>query len=336
MRAGYYAGPGRFELREVADPTLREPDDVIVEVEWTGMCGTDLHIVSVPQLHPAKEGIVLGHEFVGRVVETGRSIVGLKVGDRVVAGPNIWCGQCPSCRRGQRKMCTNNVALGISTDGGFARFVRAPGRVLYPIPAGLSSEEAVFAEPLSCCLNGLHKLGPLGGARVVVLGAGPIGLYFIRLFRLLGAQQVLVTEPLASRRPIALRSGAHEAFAPDEERLRERLLDLTQGGADIVVDTVGSLLEAAMGLVRGGGQLLLFGMDQTCTSAVRPFEIVRRELTIHGCFVENDWIPRALELLPALQLGDLVTHRVGLSQIEEGFQAIGRNEAIKALVDVSR
>src|SRR5262245_44132044 len=114
MKAGYYAGPSRFGLAVVPDPTILAADDVIVEVEVAGVCGTDLHIVSVPQLHPAAEGIVLGHELVGRVVERGPGARGLAIGDRVIAGPNIPCQTCAHCRRGRANLCDGHQTLGIT------------------------------------------------------------------------------------------------------------------------------------------------------------------------------------------------------------------------------
>ncbi|HEX8825867.1 MAG TPA: alcohol dehydrogenase catalytic domain-containing protein [Archangium sp.] len=332
MRAGFYEGPGRFQITDVPEPKLQAPDDVIVEVEVAGMCGTDLHIVSVPQMHPAKEGIVLGHEFVGRVVETGKGVRGLAVGDRVIAGPNIWCGQCDACRRGRRKMCQHNEAMGISRDGGFARYVRAPARVLYPVPEGLSSELAVFAEPMSCILNGLQRIGPCHGASVAVLGAGPIGLYFTRLFRHFGADRVYVSEPMAHRREAALRSGADQVVDPKATPVVEAFLSETKGGADIVVDTAGFLLPDALAATRPGGTVLVFGMDTTCTCTIRPFDIVRQEKSIVGCFIDNDTIPKCLDLIPHLRMGELISHRFGLEDIGQAFGVLERAEAIKALV----
>lgn len=332
MKAGFYEGPGRFGIKEHPEPELQTPEDVIVEVEVAGLCGTDLHIVSIPQMHPAKEGIVLGHEFVGRVVATGSGVRELALGSRVIAGPNIWCGQCEHCRRGRRKMCAHNEALGISRDGGFARFVRAPARVLYPVPSTMPAELAVFAEPLSCLLNGFQRLGSCYGAAAVVLGAGPIGLYFIRLFRHFGATRILASEPLAHRRQAALRSGAGEVLDPTEGPLVDEIRARTRGGADIVVDTTGFLLPDAINATRSGGSVLVIGMDTTCECTVRPFDIVRQEKTILGCYIDNDAIPRCLDLIPSLGLDELISHRFSLDEIDRAFGVLRSQEAIKALV----
>ncbi|HEX8674230.1 MAG TPA: alcohol dehydrogenase catalytic domain-containing protein [Longimicrobium sp.] len=333
MKAGFYRGPGDFAVTDIAEPTLAAPDEVLVEVEVAGMCGTDLHIVSVPQMHPAAPGIVLGHEFVGRVVEVGPKVSGLSRGDRVVAAPNIWCGQCGSCRAGRRKHCDNNRALGISINGGFTRFVVAPARVLYPVPAGIPPEQALFAEPLSCCMNGVLRLGSLVGARAAVLGAGPIGQYFIRLLRHFGAGSVLAVEPVEHRRKTALGSGADHVLDPTGTDVAGAVSKWAGGrGADVVIDTVGSLLPVACAAARPGGRILLFGMDTTAESRVMPFDLVRNEKTIFGCFIDNDQVPLCLDVIPSLRLGELITHRVSLNDIDQGFAAVRDGTAMKVLV----
>jgi (R,R)-butanediol dehydrogenase/meso-butanediol dehydrogenase/diacetyl reductase len=336
MLAGLFSGPGALGLREVPEPTLTSPDQVLVAVEVAGICGTDLHIVSTPQLHPAIPGIVLGHEFVGRVVEVGPAVVDLRPGQRVIAGPNIWCGQCDACRRGRRKQCHNNLALGISCDGGFAPLVAAPARVLYPVPDGLSPELAVFAEPLSCCANGMARLVAAGAtitsATVLIQGAGPIGQYFTRLFRHAGAGQIIVSEVLAHRREMARQGGADRVLDPRASSVIEVARELGDGGVAIAVDTVGNLLDESIAAIRPGGHLLVFGMDATCTCEVRPFDIVRNEKSIIGCFVDNDQIPVCLDTIPALGLDALVSHRLALTDIDQAFAALRDASAIKALI----
>lgn len=324
MKAAVFTGGGRLELRDVVEPSVSAVDDVIIEVEVAGMCGTDAHIVAVPQLHPATEGIILGHELVGRVVDTGGSVSGLARGDRVVAAPNIWCGQCEACRRGERRHCGDVRTLGISIDGAFARYVKAPARVVVPVPLGLDPEAAVFAEPVSCCINGMRRLGSVIGESVVVFGAGPIGQYFIRLLRLAGAREVVAVEPATHRREAAVASGAHQVADPGAWH--------PSGSHDVSIDTVGSLLPIALGSIRPGGRVLVFGMDATATCAVSPYDLVRNQKAVLGCFVDNECLPASLELLPALGVPNLVTHRLDLDHITEGIAAVADGTALKVLV----
>lgn len=323
MLAGILERPGRCVVAHHPIPELAHADDVRIAVELAGVCGTDLHIADLPQRHPARTGIVLGHEIVGRVVERGSAVHGLTLGQRVVAGPNIWCGQCDACRAGARKFCTLTETLGITRDGGFAEFVVGPARAWYPVPAGTTPELAVLAEPLSCILNGVHKLGAVHGECIVVLGAGPIGLLFVRLLRHLGARQVLVSEPVPARCAAALACGATAALAPPAAEL---------GRAAIVVDTTGFLLDDALALLRPGGKVLVFGLDTECACTVRPFQLARHEQTVHGCFIDNDLIPRCLDLIPDLGLEGIATERFALADLADAFEAVRSARGLKSLV----
>jgi len=336
MQAAYFVRPGVLELRDGPEPRLEASDDVIVEVEVAGLCGTDLHIVSVPQLHPAGEGIILGHEFVGRVVAVGGAVERLRPGDRVIAGPNVACGQCDACRRGRRSLCAFNTTLGITRDGGFAELARVPLQCLYPIPPGLAPELAVFAEPLSCVMNGLQRVAGQRRERAVVLGAGPIGLYFLRLLRHSGTLERFATEPIASRREAARVSGATDILDPSNGDVVAEVLEKTAGGVDLVVDTTGHQLAEATRMVRPGGTVLVIGMDATCTAGVRVFDMVRQEKTITGCFVNNDLIPVALDIIPSLSLHELITHRFALAEIHQALAALRDGSSLKALVDLRR
>jgi threonine dehydrogenase-like Zn-dependent dehydrogenase len=334
MRAACFVKPGVLEVREVPEPRIESPNDVLVSVEVAGLCGTDLHIVSTPQLHPAKPGIVLGHEFVGRVTEVGRSVTQLREGDRVIAGPNVFCGQCHPCRRGQRNMCTAGVTCGITRDGGFAHLVSVPVHSLYPVPRGLAPESAVFAEPLSCVMNGMDRIRGYRYECTVVLGAGPIGLYFLRVFRQKGAIDLVAVEPLAQRRGAAAKSGASLVLEPKGQDTVATILEHTGGGADLVVDTTGFLLTDALAMTRRGGAVLVFGLDQTCNASIPTFDLVRHEKTILGCFVNNDHIPTALDLIPQLAIHELVTHRFPLEGVADAIASLRDGSSIKTILEL--
>jgi threonine dehydrogenase-like Zn-dependent dehydrogenase len=333
MQAAYYVHSGLLEIREVPEPTIETSDDIVVEVEVAGLCGTDLHIVSVPQLHPAKDGIVLGHEFVGRVVAAGGAVRQFRAGDRIVAGPNIPCGQCRACRKGRRNLCGHNVTLGITMNGGFARFARVPVQCAYPVPEAMEPELAIFAEPLSCVLNGFSMTSGRHG-KTVVLGAGAIGLYFLRVFRHFGALELFASEPVDARREAARKSGATCVFDPTTQNVVAEVLERTRGGADLVVDTTGSLVSDALAMLDRGGMALMFGLDKTVNASISTFDIVRHEKRVVGCFANNDLIPAALDLIPSLGMRDLITHRFPLDAIEGALSAVREGTSVKALLDL--
>jgi threonine dehydrogenase-like Zn-dependent dehydrogenase len=317
MPAAVFADVGRLELQERPAPRAERADEVVVEVEACGICGTDLKILSVPPGHPATPGVVLGHEFVGVVSEPGPEVTGVQAGDRVVVAPNISCGQCAVCRRGLRNQCERFTTLGVFADGGLAPRVRVPAGQCHPISPDLPAHIAALAEPLSTVVHGVRQLRPFPGETAIVVGAGPVGLMFVALLRLAGLR-VGVVEPSPERRALAERLGAEDA----------------EPGADLVVDAVGSQLPAALELVGRGGRMLLFGVDARARAEIAQEHITRDELTVIGSFVGQDVFPDAIRLLEQgrIDLTPLVTHRIGLDELPAAVDELRAGRAVKVEV----
>jgi threonine dehydrogenase-like Zn-dependent dehydrogenase len=306
-------------------PRLEQPSDVVLAVEACGICGTDLQILSDPPGHPATPGVVLGHEIVGVVTETGLEVVSLRPGDRVVVAPNISCGECAACRRGQRNQCERFTTLGIFADGGLATKVRVPAAQCHPVSDSLPARVAALAEPLSTVVHGVRQAAVFPGEAAVVIGAGPIGLMFVALLSLAGASVVAV-EPSPERAALAARLGAARVVGPGEPP-GER--------ADVVVDAVGSQLPAALDLARAGGRILLFGVNAQARAEVAQERITRGELTILGSFVGQDVFPDAIRLLEQgrLDLEPLVTHRLELEELPAALAELRAGRAVKVEVE---
>jgi threonine dehydrogenase-like Zn-dependent dehydrogenase len=324
MPAAVFAGPGRLEILERPLPRLDGPSDVVLDVEACGICGSDLQILSDPPRHPARAGVVLGHEFVGVVADAGPE-AGLRRGDRVVVAPNVSCGGCGPCRRGRRNHCERFTTLGIFVDGGLAPQVRVPAAQCHPVAADLPAHVAALAEPLSTVVHGARQAAVFPGETAAVIGAGPIGLMFVALLRLAGARVVAV-EPARERAALAERLGASAVVAPGEP------LDEP---ADVVVDAVGSQLPAALDLVAGGGRILLFGVNTEARAEIAQERITRGELTLIGSFVGQDVFPDAIRLLEQgrLDLEPLVTHRIGLEELPAAVAELRAGRAVKVEVE---
>lgn len=334
MRAAVYRGPGqiRVEARDVPRPG---PTDILVEVKACGLCGTDVHILDGQ--YPATPGIALGHEYAGVVVEIGSDVAGLRSGDAVSVDPNIACGRCPACRRGDVHLCDSLQALGVTRDGGFAELCRLPATQAHGLPAGLAMEHWALVEPLSCCLHGLDLAGIRPGDRVVILGAGPIGLMMVQLARGAGAALVLVADPVPGKREMALTLGADEAVDPQGQSLGDVLRQRAPDGADVVLECVGLPATAAQALElpRRGGTVVWFGVSPPgATIPVEPYAVYRRELTIRAAFVNPHTFARAVTLLAQgrVKAAPLISHRFGLAGVVEAIATVKAGRAIKALV----
>jgi (R,R)-butanediol dehydrogenase/meso-butanediol dehydrogenase/diacetyl reductase len=334
MLAAVFKGEGNLAVKQVPIPEIAQPDQVLLKIEGAGICGTDVHILETPPGHPATPGAILGHEYVGRVVDVGGEVTSLRAGQRVVIAPNLACGLCPYCRLGMPNHCQDFTTLGVYLDGGFAEYNVAPERACFAISDELPLEEAVFAELLSCVIGGTQRVPLQPGDSAVILGAGPVGLTFLLVFRAAGAGKIIVSEPAPLRADFARRIGADRVVDPREDDLARVVTQETRWGADVVVDAVGSLLPRAIPLSRRGGTVLLFGMNQRAAGTVRQYDITRNELTIQGTFIGVNTFPTAIQMLEsgALKPSVLITHRLHLGRIEDGIAALRAGEAIKVLI----
>lgn len=341
MKGSFFLGAGQkpaFELRELQLPAL--PDDgVLVRNMACGVCGTDVHIYHGEQgSAPVTPPVVLGHEFSGIVERVGASVRSVKPGDHVALDPNMYCGKCRACRMGKKQNCESLYALGVNTNGGFAEVCLAPETQCFRIDESVSFDAAAMAEPLSCVLHGIDRLHIRAGQTVAVIGGGTIGLLMVQLAKLSGAAHVLVSEPSALRREIALRVGADSAVDPAQEALTERVRELLHAdGADCVIECVGktAAAEQAFEIAGSGASVLLFSVPGVTAKAELPlFPVYKKELTVMGSMINPDTFQRAVDLLNSgrLQISPLITHTYGLHQVEDAIRMQMSAESIKVLV----
>lgn len=335
MRVPVFQGEGRLQTLERPIPRLQSPDDVLVRVEACGICGTDLNILAVPPAHKATSGIVIGHEAVGIVAETGSAVQGLQPGDRVVVANRLTCGECAYCRRGLDNQCTNYQTIGTTVDGAFAPYLLAPARALWKIDPGVPRDDAALFEPLACVVGSVKRAPIQAGDNVAVIGAGPMGMLFALVYRLLGAGRVLLLDVAPYRLDFARELGleAIDVRAGDVPAAVKRSTGL---GADVVVDAVGNQLGQAVQLARRGGQVVLFGLRPHDSPSVNQYTITRYDLTVHGTFVGLHPFAQTIQLLESrrLQPSVLVTHRLPLERLEAGVELMRTQQAMKVLIEM--
>jgi len=335
MQAVVFHGEGKWAVEAAPLPRIAADDDVLLRVERASICGTDIHILSTPPGHPAMPGSVLGHEYVATVIDAGAGVEHLRSGDRVVVDPNITCGLCQYCRLGMSNVCENMTTLGIFRHGGLAEFNLAPAKVLHRISPDVPPERATLAEPLSCVLHAFEKTALTPGESVVILGAGPIGLMFLLLCKTAGAGKVFLAEPVEFRRRTAALFGADGVFDPNASNVAAEIKSATGVGADVVIDAAGTLLPEALQMVRPGGRVILFGINQHAERPFNQYFATRYEVTILGSFIQRTEFPKVVRLLEAgiLPLEKLVTHRLKLEDIGQGLEAMRAGEAIKVVAE---
>lgn len=332
MQAAVFKGSGVLALEDVPEPVVQADDDVIVEVEACGICGSDLQILNVPPGHPAEPPVILGHEFIGRVRARGAKGDGFAIGQRVVVDPDPKCGICGPCRAGRPASCENIRALGVFTHGALAPLVRAPADAVFLLSDGPSPAIASLIEPLACVVNGVNKADPRPGESAIIFGAGAIGCLFLAMFKAAGASPVIVVEPQAARAAVATAVGADLVVSPDELVARRR--ELLPHGADVIVDAVGSQLAAAIDHAALGGRIVLFGMNQTARPPIQQYTITERSLSILGSYVTAFTFPTAIRLIEggSLPLDPIVTHVLPLGRVSEGLDLLRSGAATKVVI----
>ena len=339
MRAVVIREVGSFELADVPVPEPG-PGEALVRVSVTGLCRTDLKVVrhghrdlTLPR--------VPGEEVVGEIVRLGppaaeaarpvgaaRSAAPLAPGDRVYVYPGVWCGECPACRRGAENLCRQMRIMGFHRDGGFAEYVAAPLQSLIPVPKGLGDEEAVFAEPLSCCLNALELGGVFTGDVLGVWGAGPAGTLLSRAGALRGARVVVVEPDECRREYLVSAPGAPPQVSAHFAAPRP---------LDVAVVAVGdpAAYEAAIAALAPRGRLVVFsGLLPADDAAlhVSLSAIHYHEHTFvgaYGCSFRHG--VEALDLLASrrLRVDDLISHRLPLADLDEGLDLVARRAGMK-------
>jgi (R,R)-butanediol dehydrogenase/meso-butanediol dehydrogenase/diacetyl reductase len=252
-----------------------------------------------------------------------------------VIDPNITCGLCEFCRLGLTNVCENMTSLGIFRHGGLAEFNIAPAKALHKISQDVPTERACLAEPLACVLHAFEKTAVIPGESVAILGAGPIGLLFLMLFKSAGAGKVFVIEPTEFRRQMAERLCADAVLNPKTEDCPAEVKAITRIGVDVAVDAAGSLLPESLQLVRRGGRVILFGVNQHAERRLNQYAITRYETSILGSYIQRTAFPKVVRILEAglLPVEKLITHRLRLNEVGEAFEAMRVGNAIKAVIE---
>lgn len=326
---------GEYQVVEKPIPDIRHDDDILAKIECSSICGSDVHILADPPGIRAEKGATIGHEMVCRVVETGKAVTAFSPGDRFVHDPNLSCGKCSYCQMGMPNMCRNMVTQGVQLDGAFSEYIVVPEGAAVKISQELPAEKAIFAEPLNCVLSAVNKVRMLPGESVLILGGGPIGQYFAKLFKINGAGNVMMSEMSEYRSRFALKSGADAVMNPAVEKLVERVQEETGGiGADVVVDAVGTLVNDAIACARCGGKILLFGNNQAVRQNISQSQITLKELTVFGSYIGQYTMPAVVKLLESglVDFDYLITHRIPLEDFKKGIEAMRKGEAMEVVI----
>jgi threonine 3-dehydrogenase len=317
-------------------------NEVLIRIQKTGICGTDLHIWAWDdwarsRVHPP---LVVGHEFMGVVEAVGDGVSNFRRGELVSGEGHIGCGHCYFCRTGQGHICRDVRIIGVDRDGCFAGYMCLPETNVWKLRPGIPHEVAAILDPIG---NAMHTVmaQPVAGRMVAIVGAGAIGLMACKIAQSAGALSVLVLEPQAHKRALAAQMGAQAAFNPREQGWLQRFLKETpdEVGVDVVLEMSGSEagIRNAFQMVRPGGEVALLGIPSSDIHLNLSESIIFKGVTVRGIngrLMYETWYQCERFLMEQkLDVSPLITHRLPFKNYKDAFGLLQNGEAVKILME---
>jgi L-iditol 2-dehydrogenase len=336
MKAAIFHGPRDVRVDEVKKPVIRN-DEVLVEPRVVGICGSDINRyrrgTNLDYL------VVAGHECCGQVVQIGSSVENLQIGERVVIHPNFGCGKCLRCRTGKENLCPHRIRLGVVINGCLSEYVKVPANYVYRIPESLSDEVGALVEPAAVALRAVGKITNPFEKRVLILGAGPIGLFALQLAKRMGAT-VFVADLLDNRLALAKALGADGIInARMNNPVKMAMCPASDQGIDVVLETAGGTVETfqlAMEVIKPGGRVILVGHSSDAATVHTDF-ISRNEIEIVGSIIYcHEEFSRAIQLLNEDKINgrSLISHKFFLKDIKKAMEIAEKGEGIKIMIEI--
>ena len=327
-------------MEDVARPQIGH-NDVLIEIQKTAICGTDMHIYKwdawAQKTIPVP--MAVGHEYCGRIVEVGSEVRGLAIGDRVSGEGHVTCGYCRNCRAGRRHLCINTVGVGVNRPGAFAQYLSIPAVNAFKLPEAISDDIASILDPFG---NATHTALAfnLVGEDVLITGAGPIGIMATAVARFVGARHIVITDVNDYRLSLARRMGASRAINVTRESLDETMRELgMQEGFDVGLEMSGNAaaFREMLRTMHHGGSIAILGIPPGET-AIDWNQVIFKGLTLKGIYgreMFETWYKMASLLQSGLPLTPVITHHFPVQEFEDGFQTMDSGQSGKVILDWS-
>lgn len=325
-------------------PTIVQDTDVLLRLTAVGVCGSDVHYYKTGRIgsQVVKYPFTVGHECAATVEQVGAGVTRVRAGDRVAVEPAMSCGRCDQCRAGRPHTCRVLRFLGCpgQAEGCLSEFIVMPEACCFRMPDSMSVGQAVLSEPLAIGVYGVKCSVPMAGARIGILGAGPIGLSVLLPALAQGAAAVYVTDPLDYRLEAARRAGATWAGNPDREDVVQAIAGREPQLLDAVFECCGqqAAIDQAIDLLRPGGKLMLIGIPTVDRIEIMIDKTRRKELCFQNVRRQNHCVQPTLDMLAAgtIKADFMITHRVPFAETPAAFDQVEhyRDGVIKALVEM--
>jgi len=343
MKAMMLTGLRQMEMKEVSTPVLLNDRDVRIKMKTLGVCGSDIHyyvsgkigsqVVSYPY--------TVGHEGAGEVEAVGKGVTMVKPGDRIAIEPAMPCWECDQCIAGRPHTCRNLRFLGCpgQAEGSLSEYIVMPETSCFKIPDHMSYDEAAISEPLAIGLYAVKQSIPMKGAKVGILGFGPIGMSVMLPALAMGAKEVYVTDKIDERLRIAERSGAVLTANPEREDVAQKITEKVPELLDVVFECCGQqeAIDNAVDLLKPGGKLMIIGIPEFDRWSLPVDKSRHKELCIQNVRRQNEAVQPALDMMAAgeISVSAMTTHRFSFEKSKEAFDLVAAygDGVMKAMID---
>ena len=343
MKAMLLTGIDQMQMCDVGDPVIKNDTDVLIRMAKVGICGSDVHYYTSGKIgnQIVQYPFTVGHEGAGVVESIGSAVKNIKPGDRIAIDPAISCRQCDQCKAGRRHTCRKLKFLGCpgQVEGCLCEYIIMPQECCYKIKDSMTFEQAAISEPLAIGVYSVKRSVPMQGAKVGILGAGPIGLSVLLPARARGAEKIYVTDKIDDRVEVAKKVGADWAGNPDKLNIVEELAKIEPGGFDVVFECCGQqeALDEAVYLLKPGGKLMLIGIPSVDRISFVIDKMRRKEICIQNVRRQVDCVQEALDMIDNKDIGVdcMATHHFPFAGTKDAFDLVANysDGVIKAIID---
>lgn len=344
MKAMVLTGLNRMKMIEKPDPVIVKPDEVLIRMKSVGVCGSDIHYYTEGKIgsQVVEYPFTVGHEGAGIIEKTGSSVTRVKPGDRVAIDPAMPCFMCDQCVSGRFHTCRKLRFLGCpgQAEGCLSEFLVMPESSCFKISENMTLDQAALSEPLAIGVYATRLYGSLKGARIAILGSGPIGISVLLPALADGASRIFMTDKIDARLKIARDVGASWTGNPDKEDIIEEILCREPGQLDAVFECCGKqeAVDQAMRLLKPGGKLLIIGIPSFSSWKFDADMMRRREIAIQNVRRQNEVVELTLDMIAdgRLKPDPMQTHNFDFARTEEAFELVAgyRDGVVKAMIHI--
>lgn len=341
MKAAVLEEIGKIVIKDIEKPKV-QPGHLLIKIEYVGICGSDVHYYEHGRIGDfvVEKPIILGHECSGTVKEIGDGVDMFSIGDRVVPEPGFACNKCDYCKTGKYNLCDSMTFMATPpVDGSFCEYVSYPADMVFKLPDNVSTEEGALIEPLAIGIYAAQRGEVFPGAKVLVLGAGCIGLVTMLASKAFGASQVFITDVLENRLEAAENLGADFAVNTRNKNLHELIADATgDTGVDVVIDCVGisPTVNDAINSCKKGGTIVLVGMGADDKININMNRAISKEIDFKTIFRYRNIFPTALKMVSdgKIDIKGIVSHSFDFEEIAKAMEFVKNNkqDVVKAVI----